>query len=427
MYCIQTDRKRCFPGIVVAGAGVAGCAVALGAARAGAKVLLLENGNAPGGMAGAGMIAKWMGGTRSPLQQEIDRRITGSELAPPRRCEGLLNECLKSVLLQMLEEAGVELLLGTRVVDAECTGRKVTALLAANVSGIERIAAPCLVDATGDGTLAACAGAGFELGRESDSLCQGASLMFRIGGVDPQIKYLPESFDVPYQVPGGELGELASHWLTPPAGHVILHRTGIPGMICANMTNAVKFDFSDAVQRTEAELLCWKQIREIVPFLRRFMPGFENCFLLGTASQFGVRESRHFYGDYRITEEDIRAGRQFPDWIAQENFFPFDIHNVEGKGLDIAGELEMPPRFYSIPLRACLPAGLDGLLLAGRNISGTHKAHSSFRVMPICLNIGLGVGVAAAVALHDGVSLRQADISRIHRELNRQGVALQES
>lgn len=422
MYAIQTSRKRAFPGVVIAGGGIAGCAAALGAARAGAKVLLLEEGNAPGGMGGPGMIAKWMPGTRSPLREEIDRRIAESELAPPRCTEGILNECLKDVLFQMLEEAGVELLLDTRVVDADCENGHVTAFYAANVSGIERIESPCLIDATGDGVAAFCAGASFEIGREGDHLCQGASLMIQIGGVDPEIRSLPESFNLPYPVPEGELEALGKEHLPPPAGHVLLHRTGKPGIICANMTNAVKFDFTDAVQKTAAERLCRKQIHAIVPFLRRFVPGFENCYLAGSASRFGIRESRHFHGEFCLTEEDILSGRQFDDWIACGNFFPFDIHNVEGHGLDPAGTLKMSHRFYSIPLRCCLPAGLDGLLLAGRNISGTHKAHSSFRVMPICLNIGLGTGVAAATALRLGTSLRNLPMEPVHRELIRQGV-----
>lgn len=428
MYGIQSCHTRSWPGVVIAGAGVAGVAAALGAARAGARVLLLEKSNSPGGMAGGGMIAKWMTGSVSPLQREIDRRIAASELAPPQRFEGLLNECLKCVLFEMLEEAGVELLLDCRVIDAERRGSRVAGIFVEHVSGIERIASPLFIDATGDGVVASRAGAEFEVGREGDHLCQGASLMFRIGGVDPELVELPESFNVFHPVPSGELCELARRYLTPPAGHVILHRTGVPGVICANMTNAVGFDFTDAAQRTAAERLCRRQIREIVPFLRRFLPGFERCYLADCASQFGVRESRHFCGDYRMTEEDIRSGRQFPDWIARENRFPFDIHNVKGMGLDDAGELEafQSSGSYSIPLRACLPAGLDGLLLAGRNISGTHKAHSSFRVMPICLNIGLGVGVAAAVALKNGGEVRSIDPEPLHRELFRQGVHVPE-
>ena len=422
MYAIQTKQNRSFPGVVIAGGGVAGCAAALGAARAGARVLLLEEENAPGGMAGPGMLAKWMPGTRSPLREEIDRRIANSELAPPNRTEGLLNECLKDVLFQMLEEAGVELLLHTRVVDAECENGQSPVIVINSVSGMERIESPCLIDATGDGTAAVCAGASFEIGRETDHLCQGASLMFQIGGVNPDIQTLPESFNLPYPVPAGDLGALGREHLPPPAGHVLLHRTGKPGIICANMTNAVKFDFTDVVQKTRAEQLCWKQIRAIVPFLRRFVPGFENCYLAGTASRFGIRESRHFHGDYRLTEEDIISGRRFEDWIACGNFFPFDIHNVEGHGLDPAGKLNMTHHFYSIPLRSCLPVGMEELLLAGRNLSATHKAHSSCRVMPICLNIGLGVGVAAATALQLGITLRKLPIEPVHRELIRQGV-----
>ena len=114
----------------------------------------------------------------------------------------------------------------------------------------------------------------------------------------------------------------------------------------------------------------------------------------------------------------------FDDWIATRNWFNFDIHNVEGAGLDRNGaQKHFSARGrYTIPYRACVPEKIDGLLLSGRNISGTHKAHSNFRVMPICMNIGQGVGTAAAVAIRNGVEPRHADIRRIQEALRRQGV-----
>lgn len=159
-------------------------------------------------------------------------------------------------------------------------------------------------------------------------------------------------------------------------------------------------------------------------FLRRFMPGFENCYLRLSGSEFGVRESRHFHGRHTLTEQEILAGTVFDDWIATWNHFPFDIHNVTGCGLDDNGVLDgfPPDRTYTVPLRCCQPKTGTGLLLAGRNISGTHVAHSSFRVMPICLNIGLGVGIAAAVAWKKRTLPELVDIEIIQQEIIRQGV-----
>ena len=139
-----------------------------------------------------------------------------------------------------------------------------------------------------------------------------------------------------------------------------------------------------------------------------------------------MRETRHFKGLYTITPEDIVEARVFDDWIATRNRFNFDIHNVEGSGLDKNGAQKhfRDKGQYTIPYRACVPEKIDGLLLSGRNISGTHKAHSNFRVMPICMNVGLGVGTAAAVAVKENVLPRNVDVKTVQALLEKQGVRL---
>ena len=125
-----------------------------------------------------------------------------------------------------------------------------------------------------------------------------------------------------------------------------------------------------------------------------------------------------------MTEEDIVEARMFDDWIATRNHFNFDIHNTKGSGLDANGAQNAfrAKGKYTIPYRSCVPETLDGLLLAGRNIGGTHKAHSNFRVMPICLNVGQGVGVAAAIAALRGLPPRDVPVADIQDGLRRQGV-----
>ena len=162
----------------------------------------------------------------------------------------------------------------------------------------------------------------------------------------------------------------------------------------------------------------------IIRFLREFVPGYENCYAVTSASNVGVRETRHFKALYELTEFDIVEAKLFDDWIATRNLFNFDIHSLKGPGLDEHGALHKfrSKGKYSIPFRCCIPQKLDGLLLSGRNIDGTHKAHSNFRVMPICLNVGLGVGVAAALAVRSGVQPRQVPAAAIQAELGKMGV-----
>ena len=414
--------------VLVAGGGPAGIGAALGAARAGAKVMIVEQSNALGGMATSGMMSHWSGGTASPLLDEIMHRACESTSLPKNPNEGyswcISHECLKSTLLQMMDEAGVKVQLYTQIADVIMDGSRVTGIITESKSGREAIMAKVVIDATGDGDVAARAGAEYELGREGDHLCQPVTLMFRIGGVDYSKAIFPGSFESYIDVPKGEIQSLGKSILTHPAGHVLLYRTRIPGEVCVNMTNVINIDATDVRQLTEAEKVCRRQMDEMIPFLREYAPGYENCYLVTSASNVGVRETRQFIGLYTVTAEDILEARVFEDWIATRNYFNFDIHSLKGPGLDENGAQKHfhSKGAYTIPYRACVPVRIDSLLLSGRNISGTHKAHSNYRVMPICLNIGQGVGTAAAIAAGENILPRNVDVKKVQALLDKAGV-----
>lgn len=417
-----------FSGVVITGGGVSGCAAAVGAARAGAPVLVLERGICLGGMSTGGLVAAWNGyrPEHCPITAELDRRVAKRFGADQQKA--LAHDAMKIVWEEYFQELKIEWRYECCVVDSEVRNEVVTGLFLAAPEGLSLLRAPVFIDASGDGVLAAAAGVPYTVGRPGDHLCQGASLSFEIGGVAPEVDIaaLPQCFGQAYPVPRGELCDLAQKHLTPPAGHVLLHFASEPGVVTANMTNAVGFDPVSGKERTAAIVLCRRQIVECIRFLRDCLPGFEHCFLHRSAEQFGIRESRHFQGKATLTEADIRSCRTFPDWIAARNRFGFDVHNVAGCGADPdaaldPGEASSPG--YTVPLRACLPVNRRALLLCGRNISATHLAHSSCRVMPICMNIGLGVGVTAAVALRTKCETETADIAAIQRELLAQGVS----
>ncbi len=415
--------------VLVAGGGPAGIGAALGAARAGAKVMIVEQSNALGGMATSGMMSHWSGGTDSPLREEIMKRTISSSSMPNTNQEGdrcIPHECLKSTLLQMMDEAGVTVQLYTQIVDAITEDGKVRGIIVESKSGREAILAKVVIDATGDGDVAARAGAEYDLGREGDHICQPVTLMFRIGGVDYPNAITPGSFESYMDVPKGEIQALGKANLPHPAGHVLLYATHLPDEICVNMTNVINVDATDVRQLTEAEKVCRRQIDAIIPFLREYAPGYENCYLVAAAANVGVRETRHFKGLYTVTPEDIVEARVFDDWIATKNYFNFDIHSLKGPGLDENGAQHhfRAKGKYTLPYRACVPVKLDNLLLSGRNISGTHKAHSNYRVMPICLNIGQGVGVAAAIAVKENILPRDVDVKKVQAILNSFGVTV---
>ncbi len=412
--------------VIVAGGGPAGIGAALGAARGGAKVLLVEEMNCLGGIATSGMMSHWCGGTVSPITTEImDRCKAMSWDNEVEKTSWVINhEILKLVLFDMLEEAGVKFLLHTRCAGVMKDGNRVTGVILESKSGREAAAAKVVIDATGDGDVAARAGAEFAKGRDGDHKMQPVTLMFKIDGVDWDNAVFPGSFESQVETAKGELQSLARKHLPPPAGHVLLYKSTIPGQVVVNMTNLTDIDGTSNADLTTAEVTCHRQIPKIIAFLRKFAPGYDKCFLVAAAAVVGVRETRHFKGLCTINEHDIVDARVFDDWIATKNRFNFDIHNVEGSGLDKDGAQH---KFtcrgaYTIPFGACVPEKIDGLLLSGRNISGTHKAHSNFRVMPICANIGYGVGTAAAEAVKANCSVRDVDIRKVQSVLKKAGV-----
>ena len=385
--------------VLVAGGGPAGVGAALGAARNGAKTMLIEQANCLGGMATSGMMSHWCGGTESPLLDEIFARTKASPLLPPATSEraagwATAHEAQKTALQELLLEAGVTLEYHT------------------------------LIAATGDGDAAAAAGAEFVLGRPEDNVCQPVTLMFRIGGVDHERAAFPGSFESRIDLPKGEIQTLGHEHLPFPAGHVLLYPAPLPGEVCVNMTNVIGIDGTSVRDLTRAEIVCREQMVRIIRFLREFVPGYENCYAVTSASNVGVRETRHFKALYELTEFDIVEAKLFDDWIATRNLFNFDIHSLKGPGLDEHGAQHKfrSKGKYSIPFRCCIPQKLDGLLLSGRNIDGTHKAHSNFRVMPICLNIGQGVGTAAALAARHKIAARDVDVREVQKLLMQAGI-----
>lgn len=414
--------------VLVLGAGPAGVGAALSAARQGAKTLLVEQMGDVGGIATSGLMSHWTGNTRGGIYEEILNRSADLPDSADYGFNGsprqIINpEHLKTALLEMLQEAGVDLLLYTFVCLPIMEEKRVKGVIVENKSGRQAIFAKIVIDCTGDGDIAARAGAAYRKGREEDGAMQPVSLMFKIGGVDYTKAVFPGKFEDYIQIPKGEIHALGKQNLPFPAGHVLLYRTSLPGVVTCNMTNCIGIDGTSTKDLVKATLECRRQLAPILDFLRNFVPGYENCYLLSTASLIGVRETRHFEGHATITEEDIRSARVFPDWAVTYASFNFDVHNMTGNGLDATGAQDaFAATYYTIPYGCLVPREIDGLLLAGRNISGTHMANANYRVMPICANMGQAAGIAAALCVQEGVRPRDVDVKVLQKRLLENGV-----
>jgi hypothetical protein len=274
-----------------------------------------------------------------------------------------------------------------------------------------------VVDSTGDGDVAASAGVPYLKGRESDGRMQPSSIMFNVGGVDFERAVFPPSFETRVETERGELQTLAKELLPFPAGHVLLYRQPMPGTVCCNMTNAIEIDGTDAESVTKGIFTCRSQIVPIVKFLREYVPGYEDCWLMSTASLIGIRETRHFEGLESLSKDDILEARYFDNWVVRRGWFNFDVHNMTGASLDKTGVQRewKQKKDYTIPYGCLLPKNVEGLLLSGRNISGSRLAHSNFRIMSVCIAIGEAAGVAAALSVKRDVKLAHLDVKEIQK------------
>lgn len=387
--------------VIVAGAGPAGVAAAITAGRNGTRVLLIEALGRVGGISTSGMMSHFTGRVGNRIYHEIlSRAAEKNVFAPCVPTTRIDPEMLTLTYLEMLSEAGVELLLYTSVCEVIKDGGRIKGVVCHSKSGFCAYLAKVVVDASGDGDVAYLCGAEYIKGRESDGRMQPATLMFKIGGVDMEKAVLPPSFETTVETKKGELQALAKEKLPHPAGHVLLYSSTIPGIVTCNMTNAIEIDGTKAEDLTRAEITCRYQIPKIIEFLREYAPGYESCYLLGAASLVGIRETRHFIGEKTITEDEILRAEKHEDYVVYDAHFNFDVHSITGAGLDKTGCQHgfTQKEGYTIPYACLVPRSIDGLLLAGRCISGTHMAHSNFRVMPICIGIGEAAGAAAAIA-----------------------------
>jgi len=443
--------------VLVVGGGPAGLGAALGAAKAGAKVLLAEQYGFLGGSATAGLVvtfASYYTSSNIPLQKNseltlfptdhglgkpivggvwtelVERLVSANGAFAPTAYTGFMvpfdAEVFKFVALEMLNTAGVDLLFHVFASGVTMDKDSITGVVFETKSGPVVAKAKVVIDCSGDGDVAAFAGAPFEVGRSMDRMVQPMTLMFLLEGfvLERFKNYVTAHPDQWHGVQG--LMALMQHAakkgeLHLPRENILLFGNVRPNRVLVNSTRVLDTLGTDVWDLTRAEIEGRRQVAELTRFFRKYVPGFEGAYVAQSGITTCVRESRRIMGEYLLTAKDVLDARKFEDAIALGSY-PIDLHSPTGKGTVL--QKIKPGSAYSIPLRCLIPQKVENLLVAGRCISGTHVANASYRTMPICCATGQAAGVCAAVASKKSIKPRAVDYRRVQEELTRQAAIL---
>jgi hypothetical protein len=426
--------------VVVVGGGPGGHSAAVAAARNGARVVLLERYGHLGGMATggiviqiphmsdggkepiiAGLALEWLerldkmpGGTLRPKMEDIGssdpnlvakwRRFMGNVInGRIEHTAWVDTELTKCMLNDMVEEADIKLFLHSWGTRAIAENGQVKGVVFESKSGRQAILGKIIIDGTGDGDLLPSAGAAFDGKWDSTSRSSMLALVFRLGNCDYQ-KYCDfrESQPQKHQELMNELAKVSGTRLLPlpsPRNDVMWVNNWIPNLDCTNVKDL-----------TTLEVEMRKIMRKGHEFLKKYIPSFENSFILDTAPQTGTRGARRVIGEYMLTKDDFQSCRKFEDTIA---VIP---------RLGPPGAVEV--KHVYIPYRAMVPVEVDGLLVAGRSFSSDMYANNAANLIPHCIAIGQASGTAAAMAVKQGISPRKVDYRELQTKLVEQGVTL---
>ncbi len=425
--------------VVVCGAGPAGTAAAIAAARAGARVLVVERYGFAGGMATSALVNPMFGWNYSNPATGASGSLTGGlfrEMAQRLYEAGAFDSALtpgafdeqqfKYLCDCLLRAAGTDILFHTWITGLDRQGERIVSIRTFSKDGAGRIEGKIFVDATGDGDIAAFAGCRFTFGRPADGLTQAMTTSFRMANVDKsamiqtgnliQARALVE----PYFKQALAAGSL----VFPHRDRVQFYDYPRSGVLHFNMTRIGGLSGLAAADLTQAEIEGRRQAFTLAQWMVDAVPYFQNSWLEKVACQVGIRETRHIAGRYTVTQDDIATGRKFPDAIMRSTYF-IDIHSPHGPGFEHEEEKGKvktdcrPPQgdYYEVPYRAILPVDAENLLIACRALSCSHEGAAAVRVMANMIAIGEAAGLAAARAARAGVSPHEIDGAAIRRAL----------
>jgi ribulose 1,5-bisphosphate synthetase/thiazole synthase len=448
--------------VVVIGGGCAGIAAAVAAAKNGARTLILESGPMIGSDLLAGLPIDGCLSSRGEwivkgVAQELfdmcekmggyigafsDRRALWMVAVDP--------EVMNIAIIDLLHKYNVDLRLYTFAEDVVMEDGEIKGVIGVGKSGRTMFGAKVFIDCTGDGDIAASAGAPYEIGSDTGEL-QPVSMVFRMSNVDikkllqfivdhPENAGLAENpiinktkeecarelyeLGLPkvfFEGSGPLLSEaIASGEMYPCSMLAVIPVSMDRNEVSINSTRVSGVNALYPKQLSDSLPGLTQQVKQCAGFLKKRVPGFENAVFSGIAPKIGIRETRRIMGEYVLKTEDILEAKKSDDGVAKGGH-ELDIHgsakNHDRKQIKDAGS-------YDIPYGCLIPLGINNMLIAGRCISSTREAHSSARVMGTCMATGQAAGTAAAISASAGKPVRDISIGRLRDILKEQGAIL---
>lgn len=424
--------------VLVCGGGTAGISAAWCAARHGARVILVERWPSLGGMATNALVNIWHTSDRTKqvifgfVQETIDRggKFVRRLPAYPTAYETHDFDCegMKVVFDRMLRDAGVRIFCDLKAVESIVEGDRIRGVLVDTKTGRKALLGRIVIDATGDGDVAANAGLPFDYGRPEDGRVQGMTMMFELRGALPS-GHRQEPREAARRVleimrelrDQGEFPQFndrhAQHYL---AG-------GSNGLynLCPASGSAL-----DEEELTRLSADARAHVYEYLDLWRKELPHFAQAEIVQMGHGIGVRESRRVRGLKTLDAQTVISAAKQPDAIGH-GFWMIDIHDPTGTGYTTHSDHKpgmwlKPGESYHIPLGICLNRQIPNLAVVGRCASTTHEGLASTRLQSHCMVMGQGVGTCAAMALASGIDPAQVDAGKLQATLRRDGVYLED-
>jgi hypothetical protein len=427
--------------VVIAGGGPSGLIAATAAARLGANTLLIERDGFLGGMATGALVAQFfffflkdilqvVKGIPEEFTQRITKAGGGTGFEKYILNSAGLNsepivvmgypfdpEIAKIVADELVLDAGARILFHSPVVDVLMDGRRVCGVVVEGVAGRREIRARTVIDATGDAVIAKkaeCEVIGEEEGFRRARMP--ATLVFRATDIDlPKLRALSREEKQRIVRRGLDTGEI------PWESLGFFRDPGTKDGFCL-MSRISGFDVLDEEDLTQAQIRGRQQIKRIVEFLRREVPGFERCKVSAIASRLGIRETRRIVGLYTLNDEDIFSSRSFDDAVVLGGGY-VDIHDHAGTGI-LLKELDHP---FEIPMRCSFPVSTEGLVVTGRAVSTTRVVNGAIRGMGTMMALGQAAGTVAAIAAKKGILPVNVSTKELQSTLRGHGAVITET